>query len=219
VTLQVPLTIIAGGSNSPWSVPLDWSSIAFLGLTYGPANPDGVGGKVTVRRAKRQYKWHKKDPPGADGYVSTYHGIKPIEFEMVFWFWTGAQYDRLTRQVIPLLLINGVKAKTNPVTVYHPALAALNIGQVTTEFVGQPEATSEDKPDLWRWPVQVSEYLTPPKLNTTATPQTPLSDVTAWAPGASVGRQPNPVVVAQQREIQALKDKLKGAQSGPPTPF
>jgi hypothetical protein len=219
-TLQLNQTVITGGSNSPFNNHLAWSSLTVGGsIIYGPANPDGVSGKVTVKRAKRHYKWQRKDPPGSDGYTSTYHGISPKEFDIVFWFWTSAQYDRLESQVIPSFQIVGTKGKTNPVTIDYPGLSAIGISQITTDHIMQPEPTSEDKPDMWRWVVQVTEYLPPPQVNTAATPSTPLVDLTAWAPGSSTGRQPNPVVVANAQEIAALRNQLAGAQTGPPTPF
>jgi hypothetical protein len=219
MTLQVPLTTVTGGSNAPNAIPREWSSIEVLGVTYGPANPDGVSGKVIVRRGKRHYKWQKKDPPGADGYTSTYHGISPKEFDLVFIFWTIPQYDRLAGQIIPLLQISGTKGKTNPVPVYHPGLFSIGIGQVTTDFIMMPEPFSEEKPDLWRWVVQVTEYLPPPPVNTSSTPITPLSGMLDWAPGASSGQQPNPAITALLKANAALRQQLAGAPPGPPGPF
>lgn len=220
-----PVTI-TGGSNSPWAIPLEHDSLEVGGITYGPANPDGVSGKVTVRRAKRHYKWQKKDPPGSDGYVSTYRGITPKEFDLVFWFWTDKQYLRLAGQIIPLFTIVGTKGKTNPVTIYSPKLADIGISQVTTDNIMAYEPVSEEKPDLYRWVVEVTEYLPPPVINTTSTPSTPLSSSDNWVSANGVGgpppgKQPNPAVVQLQQSNENLTNQLKGApsyifQNGPP---
>lgn len=208
------MSILFGGSSSPWNVPSAWDSIQIGGVVYGTAGPPTstlmtqeiavglttqqvpttqflpVGGKVRIRGAERFYKVDIKNPPGSDGWTITYRGIEPKRFEIDFYIWTQAQYDYFTGSVIPAIYYSGTKKQVQALQVFHPALSAVNITQIFVNSIGAIEQISDDL--MFRCTVKVSEYLNPPPLNTTTTPL----GAKVTAPAANPGVQP-PTAVQQ----------------------
>jgi hypothetical protein len=216
--LNVPEITIVSGSTSPWSVPALWDSITIAGQTYGWASGDGIGGKVVIRRAKRHYKVDVKFPSGAAGAVITYRGgPEPKAFDLLFHFWTGAQFDLLNEEIIPLLQPSGTAGKPpNPLVVTTPVLNSIGIASIFSTVIGTPEPTDPDKPDRYIWPVEVYEYVPPPVANVTVTP----AGTQPYPPGLGndfVGPPPQTALQKKEQVLANLRDQAVAGRL--PVPF
>jgi hypothetical protein len=179
---------IVGGSTSPWSSPALWDSIVIGGVQYGWADI--------------------KDSGGSDGATTTYRGVRPGKWDITFYMWTQAQYDRFVDQIIPAILYSGTKNAANPagiqsLSVQHPAFDTLGISSIIVEQIDAIEPV-EDGPNMFTCKVHVAEYLPAPPVNTTATP----SGAKNVNQPTSPGLQPSSAVLQRQAAIGALKAKI-----------
>lgn len=197
MTTQIP---------SPFRFPAIWDSVSFGGGAFT------WSGKIEFRGAARSYNWQVKEPPGVQGEVYTYRGLRTKPFRMRLEVWTDAQW-----QLLPGLLAffdydNAGKpnpnGSANPFDIYHPALSALNISQVLCLDVEAPEVDQERTGAVW-WTFVLREYRPAPTVNVTNTPtavQTPI--VVLNAQGGSLGQKITTEDTAVQNEGQNLPATL-----------
>jgi hypothetical protein len=213
-TLSVPETTVVGGSSSPWTVPQLWDTLFIGGIGYGPLANE-VSGKVRIRGAERFYRLDTKAPQGADGATTTYRGLKPKKFAIVFHIWTQPQYDYFTNSVLPVLFYSGVKNASNPsgvqsLAVSHPILDNLNISAVEVEAIGGIEPT-QDGPGMFECRIEVQEYIPNPPVNVTVTPSGSKNVNQPTAPG----RVPSPAIAKNNAAIDARRAQIAAAGGTP----
>lgn len=125
---------LGGFIPSPFDNPQVWDSFTAQGQTWT--------GKIKVRRARRAYKWDVKNPAGQEGQNQNYRGREFPPFELVFYFWDTDGWNawQLFSQNF---IYFADKTQPKAITVYHPALAAVEITQALVEDVGAPEEMNE----------------------------------------------------------------------------
>jgi hypothetical protein len=176
-----------------------------------PYGGQPVGGKVRIKNAKRHYKLDVKAPQGSDGAISVYRGIKFAPFQITFFMWTATQYDYFVSHVLPILKFSGVKDAANPsqaqaLTVYHPALANVDITSMLVEEIGAIEP-KEDGPNMFECEVRCVEFLQPPLLNTTVTPN---GATAASVTPSTVGVAPSNVIIKRNQMQVSLAANVAG---------
>jgi hypothetical protein len=120
---------------SPFALPEVWDAVTVAGKVWT--------GKVEIKGAKRAYKWDIKDGMGLQGALETYRGQTPTPFTITFYIWTDAMYAAWL-DFVKLFQYNGVKFQPKPVSIYHPQLDTLGIGQILCEDIGAVEKVSDD---------------------------------------------------------------------------
>jgi hypothetical protein len=183
---------------SPLADPHAWSSVTVAGMTIGPADASGM---VTFRNAGRPYKWQIKDASGIDGGQSTYRGRRPPDWEIEFHIWTDYQFRCFQQMLNAAFLYDAGKTTVDPVDVYHPGLAMLQITQFVVDDVGMPEQQGDRK--MWLARVKVHEFFpAPAAVNVTQTPE----GAATGNPNAP-GQQPSPAVIALQAAVEAQRQQ------------
>jgi hypothetical protein len=180
---------------SPFALPEVWDALTVGGEVWT--------GKIEIKGAKRAYKWDIKDGMGQQGALETYRGQTPTPFTITFYIWTDAQYAKWLT-FAKLFMYNGFKFRPNPVTIYHPMLDSINIGQVIVEDIGAVEKVSDDL--MFSVTVSLREFVRP----------LPVSPVT---PDAASNGDPNddrtdPRVKKLQAANGAKQTRLDNMQKG-----
>ncbi len=170
---------------SPFRFPLIWDSLSLGGGAFT------WSGKIQFHGAKRSYNWQVKTPPGVQGEVYTYRGLHTHPFRMRIEVWTDAQWALLPG-LLAFFSYDALKpnpnGSANPVDIYHPALAAIDISQVLCVDIVAPEVDQERSGSVW-WEFVLREFRPAPATNVTSTPaatQVPL--VVLNATGGSTGQ-------------------------------
>jgi hypothetical protein len=178
-----------GDLTSPFADPKSWDTITIQGVSWY--------GQVDVRRARRKYKWDLKDGAGLEGATLTYRGKRPEVFSIRFGIWDDFQWT-MWKAFSLAFQYKGVAGVVIPVSVQHPALAAVNISAVICEDLGTLE--KENDQQMWSVTVMVREYFPPLLLNATDTPPG-----AATASPSSPGLTPNPAIAALEAKIASLQ--------------
>ena len=186
------------GTCDPFNNPDQWSVITFGG-TKSP-------GKCVVGEFTRKYKFDTKEGKGTAGAISTLTGLPPANGKITFWMWQASQCPEWD-SFVALLKQYPTKGAVNSATIYHPALADIDITQVTTTEISSWVPTNPEAPDGYftRW-IELLEFNPPPPINITDTPSAPSEGT---PPPAS--NDPN---AADQAELAALQQQLQQPQGG-----
>jgi hypothetical protein len=199
------------GAPSPFRFPIIWDSLSLGGGAFT------WSGRVDFVGAKRPFSWQHKIGPGVKGTVDTFRGTHTHPFMMRVYVWTDAQW-----QLLPGLLsffqYDGTKIGpdglplANPVEIYHPALAYLDITQVTCEEILAPEVDKERSGAVWL-PFKLHEFLPAiPSVNTTKTPTQTMVGVngefTAGSAPASVALVPQKAAIANEANVLGIPHVL-----------
>ena len=141
------------GSNNPIQAPEQWAQIVLAGVT----SP----GVCEVKEWKRHHEWDIKKGRGAFGATLTYTQRPPIKGTIEFKLWTPAHFAAWD-DFYPLFHYDPTKSGNQVVkgiSIYHPALAALDIKSVVTEFISNPVHKGEG---LYEISVELIEFFKPP---------------------------------------------------------
>jgi hypothetical protein len=192
--VTIPNIFAPSLSDSPWSMGPSWDSITIAGFTYGQLI--APGGRVLIHGAERFYKLDVKDPQGGNGATTTFRGTRPKPFTIEFLIWTDDQYVAIETKMIPFMM--PIVQTGTALSVYAPLLARRNISAILVEGVGcvEPSNTSQPFDAPYRCVVRVREYLPPPPINVTITPQGQ----------ATTPPNPSPASVPVSPAVQALID-------------
>ena len=154
-------------------------------------------GKFEIRRARRKYKWDLKDGAGLEGATLTYRGKRPEVFALEFFIWDDYMWTAWKAFSLAFQY-KGVAGVVIPVSIQHPALAALNISAVICEDLGGLEKKSDDL--MFSVTVMIREYFPPLLLIATDTPPGAVT-----TPPTSAGLTPNPAIAALEAKIASLQ--------------
>ena len=186
-------TLDLDAATSPFDLPEVWDAVTVAGQVWQ--------GKVEIKGARRSYKWDIKDGMGQQGALETYRGQTPTPFTLTFFIWTSAQYTQWL-SFVKLFQYNGFKFRPNPVTIYHPQLDVLGIGQIITEDIGAVEKVSDDL--MFSVTVSLREFVRPLPVS----PVTP--DAASNGDPADDGLSPrNKKLVSQIGAQQTANDNME----------
>lgn len=162
-----------------------------------------IGGVTTplcrVSGFKRPHEWDQKKGKGALGATITFIQRPPAKGTLTLILVTSADFA-LWYTIIPALKYDPTKKAPQPVDIYHPALADIDLASVVTENIGIVEHKGDG---LYEVEIELLEYFPPPNASAVSTPQG--STTTLPPPGQqSPGNQPPNANAAQMAEIQAL---------------
>lgn len=154
-------------SPSPYTFPQLWDQVQINGIYWG--GPSGLGAGIKIQGASRFYKVDQKDGQGLDGATQTYRGVKPKPFKLVFQWWNDTQHAGWAF-FSQMFIYTGSKGIAIPpvFSIYHPALALLNISAILVDEVGQVEINPDSK--LATATVTVRQFYPPPPTPATTTP-------------------------------------------------
>lgn len=179
-----------GDLTSPFVDPRSWDTVKVAGIPWY--------GKFEIRRAKRKYKWDVKDGAGIEGATQTYRGKRPETFAIEFFIWDDYMWTQW-KVFSVAFQYKGIAGLVVPVSVEHPALAAIGISSIVCDDLGILEKRSDDQ--MWSVVVMVREYFPPLLLNATDTPPGAAAVTAATSPGVV----PNPAIAALEAKIAALQ--------------
>lgn len=198
---QVASLVGSQGNPSPFLFPDQWDAVSFAHGAFT------WKGKVQFRNAKRSFNWQIKTPPGLQGEVYTYRGVRTRPFQMRLQCWTDAQWQLLPDLVAFFNYNVTLSTPVNPaapIDIYHPALAVIGISQVLCEDIDAPEVEQERGGEAWIT-FALREFKPTTPLNVTNTPlATQVPIVVLNAAGGSTGA----TIAQQQSDIQAEGAKL-----------
>lgn len=203
-SIFVPGPLSANGS--PFTFPIIWDSISLGGGAFT------WSGKVQFVGAKRSYNWQIKVPPGMQGEQYAYRGLITHPFRMRLEVWTEAQWQLLPG-LLAFFTYDALKPNpngtANPVDIYHPALAAIDISQVFCEAIEAPEVDQERSGAAW-WTFVLREFRAiPTPQNVTSTPQaTQVPIVVLNASGGTLGQTISTQAAEIQNEAASLPTTL-----------
>lgn len=180
----------------PWIDPVSWDTIYISNVPWGTNYL--AGGKITVKGARRFFKWDPKEAKGQDGTNPTYLGTRPKPFHLVFGMWTPEQWAYWNNNILPFFYYSGVIGKVFPLPIAHPACAICNITNVITEDIGAPDVDEGTK--LLTQVITVREYLPAAAGNASVTPVGPNPNAGPKKPGL--------VPSAKVQELTAERDGL-----------
>ena len=202
---------VTSAGASPFRFPAIWDSLSLGGGAFT------WSGRVDFKAARRVFSWQHKLGPGVKGTVDTFRGTHTHPFEMIVWVWTDAQW-----QLLPGLLAffqtDGTKTGpdglplANPVEIYHPALASVDITQVTCEWIEAPEV-DKDRSGHAIWRFGLHEFIpVVQNTNVTKTPTQTLigvnGDFTAGDAPASVSAVDQATAVRNEGAVLGLAGVL-----------
>lgn len=195
MTQPVPDTV------SPFRFPAIWDSLSLGGGAFT------WSGKIQFSGAKRAYNWQVKVPPGVQGEVYTYRGLHTHPFKMRLEVWTDPQWALLPG-LLAFFTYDALKPNpngtANPVDIYHPALAAVDISQVLCLEIEAPEVDQDRTGAAW-WTFVLREYRPAPPQNVTNTPKaTQVPIVVLNASGGSLGQ----TIQQETQGVAAVGDAL-----------
>jgi len=195
---------------SPFDNPQNWDSVTIAGLTWG-SNAPGAG-RIVVKRAKRSYKWEKKNPKGQVGERQTWVGRSFPPFELHFHFWDtpGFNYWQDYSQVF--VYADGTAPPA--LAIYHPSLVLVGISQVIIVDVGAAELQNEGGEYIAT--VTLEEFKPVTAKNITASPAGASNTSGAVT---TTGFPLPPLRAALEAAIAIEQARVAGANGGIPDPL
>ncbi len=169
----------------------------------GIENP-GIIAPGGITGFDRLTEWDVKKGKGTKGGTATISQLPPAKGSIKFLLWDPFHFEAWDTIYRARFKYDPTKKAKNAVDIYHPALAKIDITSVVTEKIG-PE-TPEGK-GLWSITVDLLEYIPPPKVNISSTPNGSTSN--GGKAGAS-GKSDDPIADAQQAEIAKLLAEARG---------
>jgi hypothetical protein len=198
------ISSVSGVAVSPFMFPRSWDSIQI-----GGAGGLSWQGRVDFVGLKRSFDWQFKRPPALKGDINTFRGTHCHSFTMKVRVWTDVQWLQLP-QLLSYFQYDGTKFGpdgqpfANPVDIYHPALAFLDISQVLCEEIFAPEIDKEHAGDAW-CNFRLHEFLPAVNVNGTKTPVA-TSGSTPFVTNAYEGVRDK--IQTKQQEIDNLASQL-----------
>lgn len=154
-------------------------------------------GVCTVTGFVRKHEWDKKKGKGAAGETITFVQLPAADGKVKFQLWTRQHFvDWATFRL--QLKYDPTKKAPQPVDIYYPALADIEIHSVVTENIG---AIEHEGGNLYSITVDFLEYRPPPPASAVTTPT---GSKTGSSSTGTNGTQPDPAGDAQQAQIAAL---------------
>jgi len=179
------------GQINPILNPQAWDAVV-VGQVTSP-------GYCVVTGFKRENEWDIKKGKGTVGATQTYVGKPPAKGNIKFFLWTPEHFfdwDVFRK----LLKYDPTKKNPQPVDLYYPSLADIDIHSIIVDSIGGIE---HEGLQMYSIGVEVSEYTTPPKKSAVSTP----TGSTSIPKGTTPGTAPDPIADAQQAEIAKLLGK------------
>lgn len=168
----------------------------------GTDNP-GIIARGGVTGFKRESEWEVKKGKGAKGGTATLTQLPPAKGSIKFLLWRREHFQVWDESYRARFKYDPTKKNVQAISIYHPALAKLDIHSVVCESIG-PE-TNEGQ-GIWSITVELLEYLPAAKGTATSTPTGSNSNTNKA--GAS-GKSDDPIADAQQAEIAKLLAEAK----------
>lgn len=189
---------MAVGALNPIEHPDAWNTVRIQGMD--------TPGKCEVKGFKRATDWDVKVGKGTSGATETVKGLPPAKGTIDFWAWEIAHFATWDT-LITKLNYDPTKQTKQANSIYHPALADINVSSVNVEAIGQWE---HEGGNLWRRTLEFLEFAPPPTASAVATP-TGADSGSASVPGSPQ----DPATVALQKEAAALTKQAQGAYGTP----
>lgn len=174
------------GVVNPIDYPEQWDFITIQGM-----NTPGV---CEVGEFKRSVEWDVKAGKGSAGATETVKGLPPAKGSIKFLAWESghfATWDLL----LPKLLYDPTKKTKQANAIYYPSLADIGVDSVNIESISSWVHTGGG---LYERVIEFLEFAPPAAASAVATPTSADS-----ADATTPGRQPDPAIVALQREAAA----------------
>lgn len=193
---------------SPFDNPQNWDSVTIAGLTWG-SNAPGAG-RIVVKRAKRSYKWEKKNPKGQVGERQTWVGRNFPPFELHFHFWDTPGFDYW--QDYSKVFVYGDGTEPPVLSIYHPSLVLVGISQVIIVDVGAAELQNEGGEYIAT--VTLEEFKPVTAKNITASPAGASNTTNTNGKASITGVAIPPRRAALQAAIAIEQARVAGANGG-----
>jgi hypothetical protein len=186
------------GALDPISHPDAWDTVRIQG--------QDTPGKCDVKGFKRKVDWDTKIGKGTAGATETVKGLPPAEGTITFTAWT-IEHFRAWDLLLPKLKYDPTKKTKQANSIYHPALADIDVSSVNIESIGQWE---HEGGGMYTRALELLEFAPPPTASAVATP-TGADSGSAATPGS----QPDPATVALQKQAAALTAQAQAAYGSP----
>jgi hypothetical protein len=180
---------LSSGALDPITNPQAWDTVVIGGV-------QSPGLAILSGSFARGYKYDIKKGKGTLGATSTFVQGPPSKGVITFYLWVPAHFQSW-ESFRAALKYDPTKKVPTAIDIFHPSLADIDVNSFLTESIGI--ITHEGK-GLFSIKCEFTEYLPPPKTSAVATPKGSSTTSTASIPGA----QPDPIAVAQQKEIAGL---------------
>ncbi|GAC1536316.1 MAG: hypothetical protein NVS3B10_00110 [Polyangiales bacterium] len=177
----------------PIANPQAWDVVVIAGV----ASP----GVCKVSDCKRAHEWDVKKGKGTYGSTTTFVGRPPAKFSVTFKAWTSAIFAQWA-SFLPLLKYDPTKKTAQAVSLYHPSLVELDLGNVVTESIGN---WVHDGEGMYSRVVEFIEYFPAPKASAVSTPTTSNTN----DPTNQAGTPVDPEVKKAQDEFAASLSDAK----------
>ena len=172
-------------------------------LVQGVRSP-GIIPRGGISGHDREQKFEVKEGKGTAGATETFNGRPPVKFTIKFQLWLPAHFAAWGT-FRPLLKYDPLKSpKERAISIYHPALAENEIGEVVVTKIGG--LTAADDKGLSERTIEFLEYAPPPNASVTSTPGATKYTTGKGDPNGNgtPGNQPDPAVVKLQQKAAAL---------------
>jgi hypothetical protein len=187
----IELDQFSSADLNPIAFPEAWSYVTIAGRNSpGIISPDGLKG------FERGTEWDEKKGKGAQGATLTLTQYPPAKGSIEFLLWLAEHFTQW-ESFRPLLKYNTAKKSGDAFSIYHPALADLDINAVVTNSIGP--ITYKGK-GLYSCTVKLIEWFPPPAASIVSTPSRAKPND---AP-KPIGETPDPVSDALQKRIAEL---------------
>jgi hypothetical protein len=158
-TQTTPGVVVVPAALSPFEDPHSWDVIKVGGVEC-----PGIFKFTTI--PKRAYEWDKKKGKGTKGETKTFVQMPASEGKGKFYLWT-VDHFHAWESFRALFKYDPTKKDVQAIEIYHPALAAIELHSVVTEYLGACE--SEGK-GLYAIEWSFGEYFPASESNATGTP-------------------------------------------------
>ena len=190
---------------NPIDYPQDWDF-----CTVGGVRSPGIIPKKGISGLDRVNKWDVKEGKGTKGATTTYVGRPPIPFSIKFWLWTSAHFQAWDAFASVLRYDPSKTSPGEAVSFFHPAAADPSIGVSSVVVTKIGGITEEDDHGLYSRTVDFLEYAPAAQEAAVSTPAGSKYTTGRGDPNAAPGTQPDPAIVALQKQAAALAKQAQG---------
>lgn len=186
------------GDQNPIDQPQLWDVVTISGVPSPGVIKDGSIGDWS-----RQYEWDVKKGKGTQGATETYTNAPPAEGSITWYLWTAEQFAAWN-DFLPNFKFDPTKSQPEAISIYHPALDALDISSVVVKKIG---SIQHEGKNLYSITIDFLEYFPTPNVAATGTPSGSTSPSTPNPNPNPSGSDPPNAPTAEEKEIAALAAK------------
>jgi hypothetical protein len=179
------------GDQNPIDNPQWWDKVLIAGVLSPGVIKDG-----SLEEWKRAHDWDVKKGKGTKGGVVTFTNAPPAEGSIIFYLWEPEHFAAWD-DFLQALKYDPTKKAPQAVSIYHPALDAIDVASVVTTKIGN---LKHEGKQLYSIQIDFLEYFPPPNIPAVGTPTGDVNTTTSDPTTAALN---NPQT-AEEKQIAAL---------------